>query len=386
MPAHTLTGADVFDGERLHPGASLLVEDGEVAAILPAGTPPRGAVRALPGGTLCPGLIDLQVNGGGGWQVDGTATAARLAALCDTHARLGSTGILPTLITDTPEATARVIAAGIEAAAARTPGFLGLHLEGPHLDRRRHGAHDPALIRPMTAGDVETLIAARAALPALMVTLAPAAATPGQIAQLTQAGVTVSLGHADCTLAEARAAITAGAACATHLFNAMSVLGHREPGLPGAVLASDLPAGIIADGVHVAPEVLRIALAARPRGLFLVSDCMAFAGSDLTGMQLGGRRILRQAGRLTLDDGTLAGADLTLPRAIAVVAGLGLPLAQVLAMATATPARLIGARAGRLVPGAPADLVHLAPDLAVAGVWRAGMPVDPCHPQPRPAD
>jgi N-acetylglucosamine-6-phosphate deacetylase len=377
MPAFTLTGADVFDGDVLHPGASVVVVDGVFAALLPPGAPPQGAVVTLAGGTLAPGFVDLQVNGGGGWQVDGTADAARIADLCALHAAMGSTGILPTLITDTPEATARVIAAGIAAARVGTPGFLGLHLEGPHLDPRRQGAHDPALIRPMTDLDLAMLVAARAALPALMVTLAPAAATPAQIARLTAAGITVSLGHADCTAAQAREAIAAGAACATHLFNAMSPLGHREPGLVGAVLSSGLPAGLIADGIHVVPDTLRVALAARPRGLFLVSDCMAFAGSDLTEITLGGRRILRRDGRLTLADGTLAGADLTLPRAVALLAGLGVPLAQVLAMATSTPARLIGAQAGRIAPGLPADLVHLAPDLSLGQVWRKGLPLPP---------
>ncbi|QYK41105.1 MAG: N-acetylglucosamine-6-phosphate deacetylase [Paracoccaceae bacterium] len=375
MPAFTLVGADVFDGTVLHPGAGLAVEDGEIAAILPPGAPPMGPAVRLDGGTLAPGFLDLQVNGGGGWQVDGTATADRIAGLCQVHARLGATGILPTLITDTPQATARVIAAGSAAARARVPGFLGLHLEGPHLDPRRKGAHDPALIRPMTDDDLAALIAARGALPALMVTLAPAAATPAQIARLAAAGVTVSLGHADCTLAEASAAMAAGAACATHLFNAMSPLGHREPGLVGAILSSDLPAGLIADGIHVVGETLRVALAARPDGLFLVSDCMAFAGSGLTEITLGGRRILRRGGQLTLEDGTLAGADLTLPRAVSVLASLGVPLARILAMVTTTPARLIGAAAGRLGPGCRADLVHLAPDLSLAAVWRGGVPL-----------
>jgi N-acetylglucosamine-6-phosphate deacetylase len=329
----------------------------------------------LAGGTLAPGFIDLQVNGGGGWQVGGDATPERIADLCALHARLGATGILPTLITDTPEATARVIAAGI--AAAGTPGFLGLHLEGPHLDPRRRGAHDAALIRPMTEADAAALIAARARLPALMVTVAPSACPPDLIARLAAAGVTVSLGHADCTHAEAQAAVAAGAACATHLFNAMSPLGHREPGLVGAVLSSDLPSGLIADGEHVDPAVLRIALAARPAGLFLVSDCMAFAGSAATEMTLGGRRILRAGGRLTLADGTLAGADLSLPRAVATLANLGVPPAQVLAMATATPADLIGARAGRIAPGAAANLVHLAADFTLARVWRRGQPLEP---------
>ena len=367
----TLTGARIFDGHEFRPGA-LSIEDGRIAAILPEGATPQGQVLRLAGGTLAPGLIDLQVNGGGGLQVGAGTRADDLAAICRTHAGLGATGILPTLITDRPEVTAKVIAAGITCARRGVPGFLGLHLEGSHLDPRRKGAHDPALIRPMTEADLTQLLDARQQLPALMVTLAPSAATADQIARLAAGGVTVSLGHSDCTHAEAMAAIAAGATCATHLFNAMSPLAHRDPGLPGAVLLSDLPAGLIADGLHVAPEMLRLLMRMGPRNLFLVSDCMAFAGSELTQMRLGGRRIHRQAGRLTLGDGTLAGADLTLPQAIATMAALGVPLAQVLAMATSIPARVIGLGAGRLVPGLPADLVHLGPDLSLRAVWQGG--------------
>jgi N-acetylglucosamine-6-phosphate deacetylase len=325
-------------------------------------------------------MIDLQVNGGGGIAVDGATDVAALGAICATHTRLGATGILPTLITDTPEATAQVIAAGIAAAARGVPGFLGLHLEGPHLDPRRKGAHEAALIRPMTPEDLVRLCAAARALPALMLTVAPEAATPDQIAALVEAGAVVSLGHTDCSAAQARAAIAAGATCATHLFNAMSQLGNREPGLVGAVLDGAIGAGLIADGIHVAPSAMRIALKARPRGVFLVSDAMALAGTDLTEITLGGRRILRRDGRLTLADGTLAGADLTLPRAVGVlVTQAGVAPEVALRMATADPAALIGREGdiGHLLPGRQADMVHLRPDWSLASVWRAGQPVAP---------
>ena len=366
-------GADVFDGTVLHRGASVLVEDGRVAQILPPGATASGAVERLAGGILAPGFIDLQVNGGGGWQVDGSATAARLADLCAVHARLGATGILPTLITDTPQATAAVIAAGM--AAAGVPGFLGLHLEGPHLDPRRKGAHDPALIRPMEEADLARLLDAAAVLPALMVTVAPEAVTPDQIGRLAAAGVVVSLGHSDCDAGTAGLAFAAGARCATHLFNAMSQLGNREPGLVGAVLSGSMAAGLIADGLHVAPATMRVALAARPDGIFLVSDCMGVAGTDATELRLGGRRILRQGGRLTLEDGTLAGADLTLDRAVGVlVREVGVAPERALAMATSVPAGVIGLRDGRghLRVGGPADMVHLDQQSVLRAVWRGG--------------
>ena len=317
-----------------------------------------------------PAFLDLQVNGGGGHMVSGATTAADLVTVCTAHRALGTAGILPTLITDTPEATAQVIAAGL--AAIGMPGFLGLHLEGPHLDPRRKGAHDPALIRPMQAEDLARLCDAARRLPALMVTLAPESATPEQIAALAKAGAVVSLGHSDCSFEQAQMAFRAGARCATHLFNAMSQLGNREPGLAGAVLAGDAAAGLIADAIHVHPATMRAALSARSEGIFLVTDCMAFAGTDATEMMLNGRRVLRRDGRLTLEDGTLAGADLTLPQAIAtLVRQVGIAPERALSMASALPARLIGVedRFGAIAPGRAAERVLLAEDFSLSGVW-----------------
>lgn len=371
MAREILSGARLFDGTRFIDGHALVIEDGEITAILPADKAPAEGRREI-AGIIAPGFLDLQVNGGGGLMVDGTTDLAALRHICAAHRGLGTAAILPTLITDTPEATASVIAAGIAAAGAGVPGFLGLHLEGPHLDPRRKGAHDPALIRPMTGEDLARLCDAARRLPALMVTLAPEAATPEQIATLSGAGAIVSLGHSDCDYDTARAAFEAGASCATHLFNAMSQLGHRTPGLVGAILSGHARAGLIADGIHVHPAAMRTTLAARPEGIFLVTDCMAFAGTDLTEMELNGRQVLRRDGRLTLADGTLAGADLTLPDAIALlVTELGITPGRALRMATAEPAQLLGIEDhhGRLTPGRKADLIRLGPDFQVIEHW-----------------
>lgn len=362
------TGAQFFDGHAFVPGP-LAVEDGVFVA---PPLDPAGWEVVAPGGIVAPAFVDLQVNGGGGVMVDGSATPAFLSRLCEIHAKLGATAILPTLITDTPQATRAVIAAGV--ASVGTPGFLGLHLEGPHLDPKRKGAHDPALIRPMNPDDLSALCEAARHLPVLVVTLAPASVTMEQIETLTCAGVIVSLGHADCTHAQAMAARAAGARMVTHLFNAMSPFTGREPGLVGAALEGDFDVGLIADGVHVHPSSMALALAAKRVGrVFLVSDSMALAGTDLTAFALGGRRIERRDGRLTLADGTLAGADLTLPRAVQVMAGI-VGQAQALAMAGRLPAEAVGqgARHGLIAPGRAADLVHLSPDGALAGVWRGG--------------
>jgi len=368
----TYTGVRVFDGAQFRDGP-LVVEDGVVAGFGAA----EGHVVDLGGGSLAPGFLDLQVNGSGGLAIDKDTDLAMLETVCAIQARLGATGCLPTLITDTYDATARVVEAGIAATKAQVPGFLGLHLEGPHLDPRRKGAHDAALIRPMEVRDLALVLEAAAELPALMVTVAPESVTLDQIGAMASAGVVVSLGHTDCTAAVARGAMAAGARCATHLFNAMSQMGNREPGMVGAVLGSDGFVGLIADGIHVDPLTLRVALAAKRDGVFLVSDCMALAGTDRTEFHLGGRRILRSQGRLTLEDGTLAGADLTLPRAVQVLAqDVGIAEERALAMASSIPAAVIGrGDLGHLRPGARADMVHLSPDWALQGVWRGGTAV-----------
>lgn len=375
----TLTGADIFDGKTLHQDLALVVKDGRIEALIPAGTSPADAIR-LDGGIIAPGLIDLQVNGSAGIMVGKDTDLAGLAQICSTQRSLGTMGCLPTLITDRPEVTRKVIAAGIEARKNRIEGFLGLHLEGPHLDPRRAGAHDPALIRPMTETDLQILCEAAPNLPALMVTLAPESATPAQIRSLTDAGVIVSLGHSDCDLGMAQTAMAAGANCVTHLFNAMSQLGHRAPGLVGATLSGEAKAGLIADGIHVHPAAMKLALAARPEGIFLVTDCMGFAGTDLRQMQLGGRMMHRHEGRLTLSDGTLAGADLTLPQAIRLlVEDLGIAAGRALAMATSIPAATIGAegRCGHIITGRSADLVWLRRDWSLGAVLDKGRLVMP---------
>src|SRR5690606_2088128 len=308
MPGTLYLGAEVFDGEGLAPGG-LLVEDGHVAAVLRPEEPARGAaVVDLGGGLVAPGFVDIQVNGGGGVMFNDAPEVATLRRMAAAHARLGTLTILPTLITDTPEVTRAAIAAVAQAVAEGLPGIAGLHLEGPHLSLARKGAHDPDLIRPMGGDDLRFLLDAARSVPRLLLTIAPESVDKEQISALSDAGVIVSLGHTDAGFATCRAAFDAGARVATHLFNAMSPLGNREPGLVGAVLASGaVSAGIIADGIHVHPASLRVALAAKagPGSLFLVTDAMAPAGTDMRSFRLNGREILRENGRLTLADGTL---------------------------------------------------------------------------------
>lgn len=362
----------LFDGHHWHDDAALVIRDGRVAAVLRSGEAPGGPRLD---GWIAPGLIDLQVNGGGGVLLNNDPSPEGIARICAAHAALGTTGVMATLITDRPDVTERAIAAA--RAVVGEPGLLGLHLEGPHLDRSRKGTHDPSLIRPMTEADLETLTAAAAELPCLICTVAPESVTAEQIAALAGAGVTVSLGHSDCAADGARAAFDAGARMVTHLFNAMSQLGHRAPGLVGATLDDGrVWAGLIADGFHVDDATMRIALRGKagPGRMFLVSDAMSTIGTDLPGFTLNGRGIFREGGRLTLADGTLAGADIALIDAVRYVhASLGWSLGEALRLAALFPARAIGAEdRGHLRPGARADFLTLTPEITASGVWIAG--------------
>ncbi|MEC3862390.1 N-acetylglucosamine-6-phosphate deacetylase [Mesobacterium sp. TK19101] len=363
----------IFDGTLLHDVAAVLTDGGRVLAIVPQSDVPADVQKtALGAGIVTPGFVDLQVNGGGGRLFNNAPDVQTLRMMARAHGRSGATSIVPTLITDAPEVVEAAVDAAVEA-CQNVEGVAGLHLEGPHLDARRKGAHDAALIRPMTDADLRFYRAAAARLPMLKITLAPAAASASQIAALAEAEVLVSLGHAEARYEDVAAAAQAGARCVTHLFNAMSQVEGRHPGVAGAALTlTGLSAGIIADGIHVHPANLALAAGVMGDRLFLVSDAMAVAGSDATEFTLNGRRILRGQGRLTLEDGTLAGADLDLPTAVAVMVGqAGVPLAQALAMATRIPADLIGrGDLGRLTPGSRADFALLSSDLAVRQVWR----------------
>jgi len=323
---------------------------------------------------LSPGLVDWQVNGGGGVLFNATPTPGALAAIAAAHRRAGVTAILPTVITDSPAVLAAALAAAGEA-ARDTPGVLGVHVEGPFIDPRRKGVHLAEFIRPMRERDCDQLVAAKAG--AMVVTLAPSAAAPALIANLAAAGIVVSLGHAEATAEEAHAAFAAGARAVTHLFNAMSQLGSRAPGLVGAALADPaIVCGVIADGHHVHDAALCAAINAKGAGgIALVSDAMPPAAGGPPVFVLQGRRMRREGSRLIDDFDTLAGGATTLTDGVRyVVDALGLPLADALRMASSTPARLLGCegRVGVVAAGARADLIHLDDDLTLRAVWLAG--------------
>jgi N-acetylglucosamine-6-phosphate deacetylase len=374
-----IVASRLFDGTRFHEGVALVVDGGKVAGLVPVEQLPEGIAPVdLGEAMLVPGFVDLQVNGGGGVLFNEQPTADGIAAICAAHAPYGTTSMLVTLITDTADVRDRAIIAGRQALEAGTAGFLGLHLEGPHLSLARKGTHDPQLICTMEQDDLDALLACAHVFPAIMTTIAPENVTTEQVRELVGAGYIVSLGHTDCAYETAIAYIHAGASCATHLFNAMSGLGHREPGMVGAVLTCGLlNSGLIADGFHVDPVSISVALKAKqgPGKIFIVTDAMSSVGSDLTSMTLNGRTIFRRDGRLTLADGTLAGADIDMISSVRfLVSKLQLSLDEALRMASLYPAEAAGVSAskGRLADKMDADFVVLDKDLGVLSTWIGG--------------
>lgn len=362
-------GGAVFDGETLHKDAALRFSADGLEAIGSVGQIRGDAeVIDLGGDLLSPGYVDLQVNGGGGVMLNTAPSVDAVRTIAEAHWSLGTRMLLPTLITDTREKTQAAITAASDAIAAKVPGVMGLHLEGPHLSVARKGAHDAAHIRQLEQADLDMLLQAAGTLPALMITVAPENVSLEQVQALSDAGAVVSLGHTDANFATCLAYADAGARCATHLFNAMSQLGNREPGLVGAALSSGkLSAGLIADGIHIHPDTMKIAWSANrgPGDIFLVSDAMAVAGSPMTTFELDGRRILRVDGKLTLENGTLAGADLDLTTALRVlVTEVGIPLEQALKAATKTPHDLMSSKPFEVIGKPVTDFIRIHPDLS----------------------
>ena len=373
-----LYGADIFTGDTTLVGHALLLGEGRIVGMAPLQSLPLDTRMQRLDGLLAPGFVDLQVNGGRGVLFNGDPSLEALIAIAEAHAPYGTTALLPTFITDHRDGMAAAITAARSAIAAGVPGIAGLHLEGPFISTARRGAHDPALIRPMDEDDLVLIL--DSGIEHLLLTVAPEIVPPAQIDRLVRSGVVVSLGHSDADADTVAAAIDAGATGVTHLFNAMSPMTARAPGMVGMALSrGEVWAGLIADLHHVDPLVMRIAVAAKqgPGRLLLVSDAMPLAGSDDTSFMLNGRCVTRGAdGRLTLPDGTLAGSDLTMDRAVEhAIIDLDLPAEEALRMASLYPARFMRMEHthGRLEAGRVADLVLLDSAAGALRCWRGGV-------------
>lgn len=370
-----LLNATIHTGHAVLSDHTLLISDGSVAALVPRADIPADAARQdLGGGVLAPGFIDAQVNGGGGVLFNDRPDRDAIRAIVAAHRRFGTTGLLPTFITDAREPRRRAVEAVAEALDAGEPGVLGIHLEGPHIDTGRRGVHESRFIAPPDAEDLALM--ARLG-PRALVTLAPERVPADAIRALAVQGVRVCAGHTAATWEQAEAGIEAGISGFTHLYNAMSPLGHREPGAVGAALADDrVWCGIVVDGHHVHDAAVRLAWKAKPAGkLFLVTDAMPPVGAPPGDFKLYGQTVTVRDGRCVSADGKLAGSALDMATAVSnCVRRIGIPLDEALRMASAYPADFLGiaGRRGRLAPGMAADLVHLDEDLRPTATWVGG--------------
>ena len=365
----------VFDGTILRHDSAVIIEGSRIRAVLPANEVPEmiPSHRLPRDAWLVPGFIDTQVNGGGDVLFNDDPSPCGIAAIAAAHRRFGTTALLPTLISDTPQ---KMRAAGdaVAEVAAIDPSIIGVHYEGPFLSPDRPGAHDPGMIRRPGPGDFEMLTALRGGV--TLVTLAPEEVPPGFISRLAAAGVRVSLGHSMATYAQTRAALSEGLTGFTHLFNAMRPIASREAG--PIVAALEEPGawfGVIVDGEHVAPPMLRLALRSAGKAM-LVTDAMPPVGGSCTNFPLCGQNVTLQEGRCTMPDGTLAGSVLDMASAVRnCVRLLGLPLAEALALATSAPAAFLGIDRwlGQLSPGYRADMAALDSEaIRISATWVAG--------------
>lgn len=352
-----------------------VVIDGATIRAVSSSPPPDARIVDCGGRLLLPGFIDTQVNGGGGKLFNDDPTVETIATIAAAHRRFGTTGLLPTLISDDLSVVEAGIAAVDAAIEAGVPGVLGIHIEGPFLSPARHGIHLESKLRPLDDTLIALLTSGRRGR--TLVTLAPERATPDQVARLVEAGVIVAAGHSDADYETVRAAVAAGLSGFTHLFNAMSQLANRAPGMVGAALEDDATyAGLIVDGHHVHPATLRVALRAKSADrLMLVTDAMPTVGADSDTFILQGRAIHREGDVLKSADGVLAGSTLTMARAVANMIEQGrVSMRGAVAMASATPAaflRLADTR-GAIAAGFAADLVLVDDDFTVHQTWIGG--------------
>lgn len=371
-----LTNGRIFDGDHILSGKAVVIDDGKIADIIDASEiSDQKDITDLRGGLLAPGFVDVQVNGGGGVLLNDDSTVDGIRKMAAAHRRFGTTAMLPTMVSDTWSVMQAVGDAIRDAISAGIPGIRGVHFEGPYLNKARKGVHNEAVIRDVDPQALALL--ARKDMGVVLTTLAPEQVASSFIRNLADKGVLICAGHTAGSYDDAKRGLEAGITGFTHLFNAMSPMTSREPGVVGAALEDrNSWCGLIVDGYHVHDASLRVAIAAKPKGkMVLVTDAMPTVGATEKSFTLYGETIHAIDGRCATDSGTLAGSDLDMASAVRnTVHRLGLPLDEALRMASLYPAQWIGLddRIGRLAPGYEADLVLLDDALAVTATWIGG--------------
>ncbi len=371
-----LINGTVLTPEGFERDKAVLVEGGRITAVLAANHPRvlDGIRHDLGGRMLLPGFIDCQVNGGGGVLFNHEPSVEGIRAIAAAHRRFGTTGLLPTLISDQAEVMGKAIAA-VDAAMGQVPGVLGIHIEGPYIAPARKGVHAEATLRTPNAREIALSTSLRSGR--TLLTLAPECVPAEALREFLAAGVVVSVGHTAADYDTVHRALASGVRGFTHLFNAMTPLQSRTPGAVGAALEDrDSWCGVIVDGAHVHPASLKVALAAKPRGkVFLVTDAMPTVGATAAEFVLNGETITIKDGIARTADGTLAGSVISMIDAVRnCVELLGLPLEEAARMASTYPAEFLGLGAshGRIAAGYQADFTVIDSGFKVHETWIAG--------------
>lgn len=375
--SYALINATIFDGNKLLKDHSVVVEGARVKDIVFTEILGDDVARIdLEGALLAPGFVDLQVNGGGGVLFNDDISVTGLKTIAQAHLRYGTTSFLPTLITTSFADMKEAIKVTREA-KQKIPQVLGLHLEGPFINLKKRGTHNPMYVRK--AADVEIEEIADNADVVRVITVAPEAVTPKQVNLLSSKGIKVSIGHTDATKENTQSLERAGASMYTHLFNAMSQLQSRELGVVGAALFSKTSyAGIIVDGFHVDLDNVQIAIKSLGDRLFLVTDAMPPVGSNQKQFSLGPLEVVCEDGKCINNEGALAGSALNMAQAVRnMVYEVGIGITQALAMASLYPARALRIEnLGRISQGFPANFVILSPQIEVMQVVQEGLRID----------
>jgi N-acetylglucosamine-6-phosphate deacetylase len=366
----------LFDGQHFVDDQVLTITNGVISAI----DADISNVDIKAAGLVVPGFIDLQVNGGGGVLFNDSPSLDKLKTIMAAHAKFGTTAMMPTLITDRVEVMAQAADAMAEAIKEKVPGIVGIHFEGPHLSLAKKGTHCAELIRPISEAEWQVL--SRKDIGQVMITLAPETVSTRDIARMVELDIKVSLGHTNADFVTAQKAIDAGATGFTHLFNAMSPLQGREPGVVGCALLNDnTQAGLIVDGHHVDYASCQLAIKAKPAGgIFLVTDAMPPVGTDIKEFPLYDKTVYVENGKLTSTTGELAGSSLDMATAVKNThLELKVPLDEALRMASLYPAQYLYQKQnvlrGQLKVGQYADLVVLNDDFSVYETWISGRKV-----------
>ncbi|MEE4218513.1 MAG: N-acetylglucosamine-6-phosphate deacetylase [Xanthomonadales bacterium] len=373
-----LINARIFDGERLHTGLNAVIENGRIGRLTSDAVNPEAVrTRDLEGRLLAPGLIDIQVNGGGGVMFNDDPCVETIRRMGAAHRHFGTTGFLPTLISSSPETLLRAVAAVRTALEEKIPGLLGIHLEGPFLNPEYRGIHDDHWFRSLRDEDFGLFDLPGGAR--TLLTVAPEMMHPGQIRQLVEAGVIVFGGHSAASYEQVRVALQAGMSGFTHLFNAMSPFTSREPGMVGAALADrESWVGLIADGHHVHPASLAVALAAKTAGRsLLVTDAMASVGQEAKSFEWNGQTVTAADGCCRLPGGALAGSDLDMMTAVRnTMRFAGMDRYEALRMASTYPAQALGldTELGYIKPGYRASMIELDENMVLKNSWIDGRP------------